>query len=253
MSGLRAAMSFLTRIPVGGDIRSEADVARGVPWFPVVGGVVGLASGGVYALASTSLPPLLAASLAVAAGIAVTGAFHEDGLADTFDALGSRRGPDDALRIMREPTLGTFGVLALLVSLLVRVASVASFDGTVALVVLPAAHAIGRASAVRFLTRRPAASDGLGASYASAVTGPQLVVATASGIAIGAAALGAAVVPVGAAALAVSGMLAAIAMRRVGGVTGDILGAAEQGAEVAVLLVAVALAHHGWAPAPWWS
>jgi len=85
--GLLGAVSFLTRVPTGTGAVQPAEMARFVPWFPLVGALVGAAVGGLYAGASALLPPLVAAAVAVTAGVAVTGAFHEDGLGDTADAF----------------------------------------------------------------------------------------------------------------------------------------------------------------------
>ena len=92
MRGLLGAVAFLTRVPVPPAVTAGTDLARAVAWFPVVGGGVGLVVGAVTVGAGAVAPPLVAAVLAVGAGLLLTGAFHEDGLADTFDAVGAEIG-----------------------------------------------------------------------------------------------------------------------------------------------------------------
>ena len=111
VTGLRGAVTFLTRVPIG-YAAVEIDLARSVPFVPVVGALVGLAVAGADIGVGAVLPRLPAAALAVTVGVVLTGALHEDGLADTADALGARDRAD-VLRILRDPAHGTYGVLAL--------------------------------------------------------------------------------------------------------------------------------------------
>jgi adenosylcobinamide-GDP ribazoletransferase len=241
VKGLLGAVSFLTRVPVGGGIRKPRELAGSVPWFPVVGAGVGLAEAGVYAGARVLLPPLVAATLAVVAGILVTGALHEDGLGDTADAFAGGTDRDSTVRILKDPRLGTFGVLAVTASLLLRVAAVAALAPAAALAALPAAGALSRAAAVAAMTALPAATDtGLGASYVAALSRPRAIAGAAAGPRLGVAALGAP-----AAAGLAAALLGRLAVRRLGGVTGDILGAIQQVGEMLVLLAAVAAVSAG--------
>ena len=108
MIGFRHALAFLTRLPTGAHPEDETAIGRSVPWFPVVGSLVGAATGLVYLGLDDVIAPSTAAIVAVAVGAVITGGLHEDGLADTFDGLG---GPDPArrLEIMRDSRIGTFG------------------------------------------------------------------------------------------------------------------------------------------------
>jgi adenosylcobinamide-GDP ribazoletransferase len=247
---LRAATSFLTRLRAGRD--GADDIARGVPWFPIVGCVIGVAAAGVYAGGRELVPSFVAAVIAIGFCVWVTGAFHEDGLADTFDALGGVRSREETLRVMKDPRLGTYGVAAFTFSVLVRVGSLAALDATSALAVLPAAHALSRAGAVALLRGPVATDDGLGASYASSVSPGRVRSAVVAGLAVGVIALG----PVAAPAVIGVAIAAAVAGRtarsRIGGVTGDVLGAAQQGGEIVVLLVGLVAARQGWFHVPWW-
>ena len=233
---LRWAWAFLTRLPGGAHPDDDRELGRSVPWFPVVGAVVGALSGTVYWALHGPLGALLAAVLAVAAGAVATGCFHEDGLADTADALGGAS-RERRLAIMKDSRVGVFGVLALVLSTLVRVfavSSLAAADGLIALVV---AHMLGRTMAVAVMGVAPtAAGNGLGHSYTAHL--PRAWTAVAVVIpSVAAASLGLPGV-VSLAAAAASAVLAAlIAWRSFGGTTGDVLGATEQFAEMAVLRV----------------
>lgn len=254
LRGLLAAGALLTRIPIARDLRvGERDLAAAVPWFPVIGAFVGAVVGSVYAAALLAFPPLVAATVAVGSGILLTGAFHEDGLGDTADAVAGGSTPQERLRILRDPRLGTYGVCAVGLSILIRVSAVASLGPWDAAAALFAANALGRAAAVGLLgTLAAAGGEGLGASYAAAVKPRQIALGITLGALLGAIALGILGLPAALGAALVATTVGVLAKRRIGGLTGDILGAAEQAAEVLVLLVASAAATNGWAPVAWW-
>lgn len=245
-----AACNFLTRLPLsrwasGGaspDIAppSLADAA----WaFPLVGLVIGAIGGIAYWIAvAFALPTLAAALIAVAATALVTGGLHEDGLADMIDGCGGGTTRDDKLAIMRDSRTGAYGVLALIFSVGLRVAALANI-GTRWHVIgaLVAAHALGRGvlpAALRGLP--PARNDGLGATAGRPAQGAVLL---ALGIASVLALLGTGI-PVGLsaaiAACVIAIAIAKLAQRQIGGQTGDVLGAIEQGAETAALLAVAA-------------
>lgn len=251
MSGFRDALAFLTRVPVGREAAEEG-IEKASSWFPVVGALVGLAVAGIYAAAYPWLPSLLAAMIAVGAGIWLTGAFHEDGLADSFDALGSGATGEEALAIMRDPRLGTYGTTAVVLSVVWRVVAVASLAPAAALAGLVMAHSLGRAGSVALMALTPAARpDGLGRSGVSGVTQGGVWFAILTGLAVSSVAAG----PwVGPAVIAVA--LTVIALRRVGvrrvdGITGDLLGGCEQVSEMLILAIIAGAAWQGWAP--WWA
>src|SRR5438552_18663446 len=95
VTGLIDAVTLLTRVPLGAGVHDESRIARAVPWFPIVGALIGAAIAGVYALTLLALPSILAASIATCFGWLVTGAIHEDGLADLADAIGGGRDRGD--------------------------------------------------------------------------------------------------------------------------------------------------------------
>ena len=244
-------MAFLTRVPAGASSEG-ADVARALPWFPVVGGLVGLLVAVVYAGGRQLVAPLPAAAVAVATGVLVTGAFHEDGLADTADAFGAWTSTE-ARRILKDPTHGTYGVCAIVLSLTVRFAALATLGGWAAVAIVPAAHALARAAALLLLgVAPPATEEGLGASYAARVRGPHLLVVAIVGVGVAALAAGLWAGPAAVVALSAAFVMGLVAVHRIGGVTGDVLGAAEQSAEIAVLLLGALVVAQGWAGLPWW-
>jgi adenosylcobinamide-GDP ribazoletransferase len=246
LDGPRHAVGFLTRVPVPFGPDEAPRLTAAAPWFPVVGTAVGAVGGGVLALAgllSGSGPSGVAAAMALAALLIVTGALHEDGLADVADGLGVHGDRERRLAVMRDPRNGTFGVLALVVWFFVGWSALRGLgtggDGVLALI---AAGALSRwAILVHAAGGRPARPDG--AIHALRV-GPLTLgvgAVVAGGVAVVCLGVLAGLVAGGvAAALALLGALGA--RRALGGLTGDTCGAAAAVAFVAVLVVALAFA-----------
>jgi len=231
---VRQALGFLT--PFGG---ASAPTPQAVRWFPVVGILVGLAVGGVWRGAEELWPPALAAALAVVADLALTGMLHVDGLVDSADGLLPHLPRERRLDVMSEPTVGAFGVVVAGAVLLVRWAAFASMGADIWLVA--GLWCLSRTAMVAVMAALPYARE-VGLASVFAGTGRLVVVAAGAvaaaalvGIAVGWPAL--AVVSV--AGLAVMG-IAALAQQRVGGFTGDVLGAAGVIAETVGLVVAAA-------------
>jgi len=243
-SDLKVAAAFLTRLPVRTDgSAGMAALARASRCFPVVGLGIGLAGGVLYAIAvALDLPPLLAAIIAVAGTVAVTGALHEDGLADTADGFGGGGDRDRKLQIMRDSRIGTYGVVALVLALGARVVAVASFeDDSDAVLALILCAAASRAFVVAVMQREPLArGDGLAAT-AGRPTQPTMLWALALGVIVALACAGLDGLVAVAIGGAIAWAIAALARRQIGGVTGDVLGAVQQGSELAMLLTLVAL------------
>jgi adenosylcobinamide-GDP ribazoletransferase len=250
----RGAVSFLTRVPTGTGTASSDEIATWVPFFPLVGALVGTLGALVYVGTRELWTPLVAAALAVSAEVLVTGGFHEDGLGDTVDALGGATDAADARRILKDPRLGSFGVLAITLSVVIRAGALASLDVWAALAALPAAHALARGAAISVLsTREVAASEGLGASYARAVTAPTLLAGITVALAIGGIAIGVWVLAASTVCALIAWWMGRAARLRIGGVTGDVLGAIQQCALLAVLLLASAVDGQRWISLAWWS
>ncbi|MFP6730296.1 MAG: adenosylcobinamide-GDP ribazoletransferase [Alphaproteobacteria bacterium] len=239
---LRLAAGFLTRLP----LPSSADrpLAQAARVFPLVGGALGLAAGLVYGLAAAfGLPPLLAAVATLACLIAATGALHEDGLADSADGLGGGSTAKDKLAIMRDHHIGAYGVIAVTLGLLARTAALAELaePGRVLAALIMAGAASRAVLPLVMLKLSRARSDGLASSAGSP---GQRDVAIGGGLALFIAVVAidftAALAALIIGALAAAGV-AALARRQIGGYTGDILGAVQQAAEIAILATLVAL------------
>jgi adenosylcobinamide-GDP ribazoletransferase len=240
---IRLATGLLTRVPMPHpDGAMPANPARAQRAFPLVGALIGLAVGLVdRSLLAIGIPALAAAALALGAGAALTGALHEDGLADVGDGFGGGRDRAAKLSIMRDSRLGTYGALVLLVGFSARLSALASLPVAAIVPGLVVAHTLGRAAIPVLAASMPfARDDGLGKSAGrpetpSAITAVMIAVVVALlCLPAKTALLAVAVTALGAAAMAV------LAWRQIGGVTGDVFGAVEQVAETAVLLVLAA-------------
>jgi adenosylcobinamide-GDP ribazoletransferase len=245
LDGLRFAIGTLSVIPVEVG-RVDRDVARtAMLWAPAVGAVIGLAQAGLLiAVREVTGEILLAAALTVAAGGLLTRGLHLDGLADVADGLGSGRPAEGALEIMKKSDIGPFGVVTLVCTLLVQVSALtaAARHGLAGPAII-AATTTGRL-ALPWACRRgvPAARpDGLGAMVAgtvpwpaaTAVTGAVLAGGLVLGVMVGSVTVPAAIL----AGLAAAGFFRHHLRRRLGGVTGDALGALVETATTAALLV----------------
>jgi adenosylcobinamide-GDP ribazoletransferase len=242
-AGFLAAAAFFTRLPADPHPAGAWRLADSAWAFPLVGAGIGSATALVFLLAQLiGLGNWPAALISVLAGIALTGGLHEDGLADTADGFMGGRDRVEKLAILRDSRHGTYGVLALVLSVLLRAAALAAIGDLLhASLALIAAHAASRAAlpaAMRGLA--PARPDGLGAT-AGTPRMSNAIVAAAIGAALGLAALGPGR---GAVALCLAGLVvfatAELARRQVGGYTGDVLGALQQAGEIVILLAASA-------------
>jgi adenosylcobinamide-GDP ribazoletransferase len=242
VSDLKVAVLFSTRLPLVHAMQVEGgDVARASWALPVAGAVVGGLGAAVYWFIYTlGFEPLICATLAIVATLGVTGGLHEDGLADTADGFGGGPTAERKLEIMRDSLIGTYGACALVLSILLRVASLAALaEPAVVAPALIAAHVAARATLPIFMRLTPSARvDGLSAGAGR----PTLDNAVIAGL-IGAGTLALALSVTGA-AISVVVLAAALAcmvwlsMRQIGGQTGDVVGALEQVGELLVLLVA---------------
>ncbi|WP_456617779.1 adenosylcobinamide-GDP ribazoletransferase [Bradyrhizobium sp. P5_C12] len=242
IADLRIAASFVTILPVASSKPTgDGAVARATWALPVAGLLVGLAGAAAYAIASRlGLTPGPAALLALATTVLVTGALHEDGLADTADGLGGGRTRERKLEIMRDSRIGSYGVCALILSFGLRWSALAAIANPWAVALaLCAAHAAARAGVPALMSLvPPARPDGLSAS-AGSPPGRSVAIAFAVGTLALALALGPGKALVGLILLSLAGLiLARLAVRQIGGQTGDILGAYEQIGEILILLVA---------------
>jgi adenosylcobinamide-GDP ribazoletransferase len=238
------ALRFLTRLPIPFARTVDAPpLAQTLRMFSIAGALIGIMIAAVLlAGRMLHLPAPLAALLAVAAGILITGGLHEDGLADTADGLGGGKTRDRRLEIMRDSRIGSYGTLALIVAVGSRAAAYAAlwaFDPYAMIAVIVASHSFSRGLLVDLMwATPPARSDGLSA-YVGQPTRITAIFAIVIGLvltlvagyfttyenAILALALG----------LAATGMVRTLALRLIGGQTGDICGAAQVSCEIMML------------------
>jgi adenosylcobinamide-GDP ribazoletransferase len=245
------AVQFLTRVPVPAWVGYRDDwLHQCARHFPLVGLFVGTVAALVLLGASALWPWPLAVLLSMVATLLLTGAFHEDGLADTFDALGGAVSRDKALLIMKDSRLGTYGTVALIAVLALKAALLIAL-GAQAAAALLLAHSASRALPVALIRWLPYAGDAEAAKAKPLSTQVSLggvVVAAlwallAAGGAVGARLLGAAAVLAALVAAAfVALLMGRWLRRRLGGFTGDTLGATQQLGELAIYLALVAMA-----------
>lgn len=256
-----AAFTFLTRVPAGRLVAHDiTDLARAAVYFPVVGLAAGIAAALVFAAALIFWPPYLAVIVPIAFIVWMTGAFHEDALADAFDGFGGGWDSAQVLEIMKDSRVGSYALVGLLVVTAAKMAALyAIYDaaaakgaiahgGTVAVArALVAAHVLGRWSSVVLIARHPYVGvsapgerPSAGKPFAGAVTRVRLLLASAIAFLIAGVALGWSAIGVGAVGIIVIWLAGRYFDRRIGGVTGDALGAANQLVELAAYLALAA-------------
>ncbi len=233
MRQLVLALGFLTSIPVRTPAPRSGELGRAAIWFPFVGLIIGAVLAGAQLIVTRWFSPLLAGALIVVVWIALTGGLHLDGLADCGDGLLSAASRERRLEIMRDPRLGTFGGMTLVMHLLIKSLAVASLGAPFALLLAP----VLARWLMLFVAQQPSARPGgLGAEFAAGLTKS-----------IG---FGAAIIPIllcvlgvpqsifaALAAIAITAGLVRFTTVRLGGVTGDVLGMTIEVVETVVLLV----------------
>jgi adenosylcobinamide-GDP ribazoletransferase len=242
---MRRALSFLT--PFGG---AAVPSSGTLDWFPVVGAVIGLAVGGVWWLAGRAWPPAAAAGVVVLADVVLTGYLHLDGLADAADGLLPPLPAERRLEVMADPAVGAFGAVTLFVVLVLRFGAFAS---TVAAPLVVGALWCGSRTAMAVVARSMhyARPGGLATAFVDGgddrPSKPRPAAAVVPGVVGVVLALGMAVVGRGAHGMAAVGaevvgttVVVVFARRRIGGYTGDVLGAAGVVGETVGLLVLAA-------------
>lgn len=236
----------MTRVPVGGFPYSKEEWRWSSAWFPFVGFALGIAAAGVWS-ALAAAGPWVASIGALTATVLLTGAFHEDGLADSADALGGAYDREKLFVILKDSRVGAFGALALVLTIVFRLCLLAELD-TRAPVALVAGHTLARLGPVWLMVAMPYVTDAEAKSrLVTRASAPQGLLATALTVVclIGLTAWSPGLaVPLCGAFLAMAGATLFCGWRfrvRAGGVTGDFLGASEQVNEVVVLLLLLLL------------
>jgi adenosylcobinamide-GDP ribazoletransferase len=240
------AVQFLTRIPVPTrTIFSPERLNAATGYYPLVGFLVGGLCAGTFWGLAMIFPSALALLLAIGIGLLLTGAFHEDGLADTFDGIGGGQDPDHALSIMKDSRLGTYGTLALVMALAIKFMSLIALPSQWIMIALIVGHGLSRLSSVVVIaTSRYARADGKAKPVAEGVSASSLAFAVLTGL-IGLTAASAAL-PTPALVAGFIGLSAGhVGMRlmferKLKGYTGDTLGAVQQASELGFYLGLVA-------------
>ncbi len=234
---LRAAVTFLTVLPVANADGGPGE-RLGRAFFPAIGALVGLVACVVFVVAGAVTSPLLGAAASVAVLCLLTGAIHLDGLADSADGLLGRGDVEHRLEVMRDPRLGSYGVSAIVVVLLLEVAAIASISPGRAVAALVIAGALSRLATLAVIAFVPyVRSSGLGiAAWDSRHRGVDLVVGSVSAAIVCVLDWRRALIALPVVALTAV-LVVAMARRRLGGATGDVCGATAELCQLAAMLV----------------
>ena len=236
MKGFIAILRFTTRLPIPQrEDTTERDLIRGIKFMPLAGGVIGVMTALIYRV-FYGFDPAVAAVAAVLAEVIITGGLHQDGLADTFDGLYSGKDREGTLEVKKDSRLGTHGVLALTGTLLLKVALVNAIRRPGVLFAAPVFSRLAMVYGAAF--SKSARQAGLGCLFINGTSGRDVLVAGLIAAAITLYPIGAAVT---AAAMVVTQAIALAAVklcsRRIGGMTGDTLGALGEIAGLGFLVV----------------
>jgi adenosylcobinamide-GDP ribazoletransferase len=233
MRSLLFALGFLTAIPVSTPAPQADDLGRAAIWFPFVGALIGAVLAAAQLILARLFAPLLVGALIVVMWIALTGGLHLDGLADCGDGLLAATSRERRLDIMRDPRLGTFGGMALIMHLLIKTLAAASLTAPVAVLLAPA---LAR-WLMLFVARQPAARPGgLGAAFSAGLPKASWIGAAIIPLLLIVPGAPRSIFAAVAAALVTFGIVR-LARSRLGGVTGDVFGMTIEVVEVVVLLV----------------
>lgn len=243
INDVKVAFAFLTRIPI--THKDEVSIQRSAIWFPLVGSAIGLTAGLVFVGLNRLIPATPAAAVTLLFSTLITGGFHHDGLADTFDGLVGGWNPEDRLRILKDSRHGTYGVLAIALQLIIQFAFLSALSPRIALLALITAHTVGRLVPIYFMLTPAAPShEGMGATYVRTVKGAHVLSASLITIALLTPLIGLHLILLFAVVAITSFCFLLYVRRKIGGVVGDVLGASEQIAESLVLLYFLFISTH---------
>jgi adenosylcobinamide-GDP ribazoletransferase len=256
---LLVAVQFLTRVPLPSLTGYQTQwLAQSARYFPLVGALVGVVNVMIWWLASLVFPPLVAVGIMLAGSLLLTGAFHEDGFADTCDGFGGGVTKDRVLEIMKDSRIGAYGAIGLVIMLGLKWVTVAALPGTVLPLLVVCAHMLSRWCATALIWRLSYARTGDDAK-STPLAGTLTTAAWAASGALGGLAVAciallfrftwdplmARALPMAVVAVAVTTAAAATyCHQRVGGYTGDFLGAVQQVTELVFLLSGLAVFGH---------
>lgn len=238
---ISAGFALLTRLPLRASDTALARGARAAWGWPLVGAALGgLAGVAAVVLLGLGLPASLTAGVCLALTAVMTGALHEDGLADTADGFWGGWEPARRLEIMKDSHIGSYGVIALILSLGLRwLALTLLFEAGLALPALIAAGALSRAVMPALMHALPAAREGGLSRSVGRVPFDTAVLGAALGVVLGLLSVGLVALPLALMVVACGFGIGALAQAKIGGQTGDVLGAAQQVSEIALLCVLV--------------
>ena len=239
MKSFFTALGFLTSIPspVRGPSGME-DLGKAAVWFPLIGALIGSLVALIYVGLAMFLPVPVCAVLSVGVWIYLTGGLHLDGLSDSFDGLFNSSSPERRLEIMKDPHLGVFGAVGLILMILLKISALTALSVTSIWLAVPLAASAARVLLLWAARQPMARSDGLGASFKPELNalGMLLSVVLPLGLALLSGWRGLA-------ALVLGSLCAAVIFRwarvRLGGLTGDVFGLMVETVEVVILLVFV--------------
>ncbi len=242
-----SAVQFLTRLPVPLTTYDDRSLSRSVKYFPLVGLLIGCTAGLLHTAIAPHVPRMVSALIVLTFLVAFTGCLHEDGLADTADGLGGGWNRDQSLAIMRDSRIGSYGAVAIVLSLLFRFVLLSTLPLTQAWPYLMAAHVLCRWTTLPLSFFLPAArslsvgsDNGQGARIAHLTTRNGLIISTAFTMIVVVLLLRKHATGPIAAAVIVTLLSGAYYKHRLGGITGDCFGATNQLTEIAVYLCGVA-------------
>ncbi|MFK8050136.1 MAG: adenosylcobinamide-GDP ribazoletransferase [Halioglobus sp.] len=241
---LAHALSFLTRFPLPAFSYHEALQSRSVCYFPLVGFIIGLIGAGVFEVATLIWPASVAIVFAMIATVISTGAFHEDGLADSADGIGGGWTVDDKLRIMKDSRIGTYGGLALILTMLLKFTSLNALPENQISAAFILAHVLGRWSTLPLLRYCSYIGGGSGNPFAGSVTPIRIVAATLGMLLITVLFAGESTLAIAVSVLTITLISGLFFRSQIAGITGDSLGAANQLVEVTVYLVLLWIVSH---------
>ncbi len=243
------AVQFLTRLPVPWLARldaAQASVAlsRAMAWLPLAGALIGTVTAAVFCAARLVWPAPITAVIALIVEARLTGAFHEDAVADFCDAFGGGHAAEDVHRILKDSRIGSYGALGLGLAVVLRLAAIVALPPGIAFAAIVAAATAGRLWAVAVMATVPPAPAGSGVARAIGASGPRLLVAGIATALPGLIPL-AMVAPAAIGVAAVAGIVFVawfrrLLLRRIGGSVGDSLGFAAYAGQLALLLAACA-------------
>ncbi|MFM7542512.1 MAG: adenosylcobinamide-GDP ribazoletransferase [Actinomycetales bacterium] len=239
LNDLKVALAFLTRIPINHG--PQISLRRSAALFPLIGAFIGLIGGLVFYLSSAILPPLVSASISILVTVAITGAFHLDGLADICDGLIGGWNREERLKILKDSRHGTYGVAAISLQLILQVCLLSALsprDGLFTLIVL---HTLSRVVPI-FLMLIPATSghDGMGASVSREIGAREPLVGSLITVLLIAPIMGLNFLLLSVILLLTLSIFALWVIRKIGGMVGDAFGAGEQISETMILVFFVA-------------